>query len=357
MSRVSKLFLTTVLDLTLAAGIVGGDYYYNYRMPHRLPQSGMTVYAEGKSAPAAASAVSSSSAESSAAAASAVASVSSSDSASTGSSAVAGSWKDRFSSFFTDQVKSTDMSYSSPDIAVFIEKKSYGKGAEAVTYYIADIHIANINCLNTEFAKDTYGVGYYDGIENMSQNVNAILAINGDSYSNDKHKNSGTVIRNGIVYRTDPTQYDVCALYQDGTMKTYGRGEFDPQQAVKDKVLQTWIFGPSLLDANGNIPQSYNTWDYIRETHPRSAIGYYEPGHYCMVLVDGRQTDTGYSRGMTLKELSAVFYGLGCKAAYNLDGGHSSFLTFKGRIASHPYKPGKQISDCIYIAEPQKGTA
>jgi exopolysaccharide biosynthesis protein len=48
------------------------------------------------------------------------------------------------------------------------------------------------------------------------------------------------------------------------------------------------------------------------------------------------------------------FKDLGCKAAYNLDGGHSSFLTFEGKIASHPYKPKTKISDCIYLAEPQK---
>jgi exopolysaccharide biosynthesis protein len=36
--------------------------------------------------------------------------------------------------------------------------------------------------------------------------------------------------------------------------------------------------------------------------NPRSAIGYYEPGHYCFIVVDGRQN--GYSDGMTLDELA-----------------------------------------------------
>ena len=45
----------------------------------------------------------------------------------------------------------------------------------------------------------------------------------------------------------------------------------------------------------------------------------------CVVLVDGRQA--GYSRGMFLEEMAALFENLGCKAAYNLDGGHCSFMT------------------------------
>ena len=94
---------------------------------------------------------------------------------------------------------------------------------------------------------------------------------------------------------------------------------------------------------------SFNTWDYIRQTHPRSAIGYYEPGHYCFVVVDGRQS--GYSRGMTLPELARVFEDLGCSAAYNLDGGHSTFMTIGDQVVNRPYKPGHQIVDCLYFGE------
>ena len=99
---------------------------------------------------------------------------------------------------------------------------------------------------------------------------------------------------------------------------TYHKSQktFDVQQVMQDGAYQSWTFGPNLLDENGKALSSFNTWDYIRQTHPRSAIGYYEPGHYCFVVVDGRQS--GYSRGMTLPELARVFEDLGCSAAYNL---------------------------------------
>ena len=66
-------------------------------------------------------------------------------------------------------------------------------------------------------------------------------------------------------------------------------------------------------------------------------------------MVDGRQT--GYSRGMTLEELAQVFDDLGCTAAYNLDGGHSTFMTLNHQVVNHPYKPDHKIVDCLYFGE------
>ena len=134
-------------------------------------------------------------------------------------------------------------------------------------------------------------------------------------------------------------------------MKTYSPDQFDLQQVMRDGAYQSWIFGPKLLDGQGKALTSFNTWDYIRKAHPRSAIGYYEPGHYCFVVVDGRQK--GYSRGMTLPELARVFEDLGCSAAYNLDGGHSTFMTMDGHVVNRPYKSSHEIVDCLYFGEVQ----
>ena len=100
-----------------------------------------------------------------------------------------------------------------------------------------------------------------------------------------------------------------------------------------------------LID-NGAIPENYNSTDVIiNDRAPRSAIGYYDPGHYCLVSVDGRQGS--YSQGMSLSELSQAMIDLGCKDAYNLDGGQSSMLVFQGDIIGKPYKGGRSVSDII----------
>ena len=84
----------------------------------------------------------------------------------------------------------------------------------------------------------------------------------------------------------------------------------------------------------------------VQRPNPRSAIGYFEPGHYCFVQVDGRIES---SRGMTLEELSQLFADLGCTAAYNLDGGQSSGFVWQGQLQSYPYK--RPVYDIIYVSE------
>lgn len=189
--------------------------------------------------------------------------------------------------------------------------KKYGTKC---AYVLADIYVGNINCIQTAFADDTYGVGYEEPLADMSARLGSVFAVNGDSYSNNKHQDNGTIIRNGVLYRAKQSDAETCVLFRDGSLKIYPPGPIDAQQLMADGAWQSWIFGPSLLDENGKAKTDFTTWDYIKESHPRTAIGYYEPGHYCILAVDGRQPD--YSRGMFLDEMAAVFEQLGCKAAY-----------------------------------------
>ena len=110
-----------------------------------------------------------------------------------------------------------------------------------------------------------------------------------------------------------------------------------------------WKFGPKLLDADGVPMTTFNTSSPIKWENPRSAIGYYEPGHYCFVVVDGRQD--GYSRGLKIEELAKLFADLGCKAAYNLDGGASAVMTFNDAIYSRPSNGGRALGDALLIKE------
>lgn len=259
--------------------------------------------------------------------------------------------RQKFAEHFTADVVSSPEGYSSPDLSVSVSQHTMGSGTDTVTYYVADVYMADLSSFQTAFAGGQFDSGIREHLAEMDSRLGAVLAINGDSYCyNLKHCN-GVLIRNGSLYRANPTTQDICVLYADGTMATYGAAEFDPQAAVDRGVLQTWIFGPRLLDDQGKALASFDTWDYIRKAHPRTAIGYYEPGHYCFVVADGRQE--GYSRGMRLDELAQVFEDLGCTSAYNLDGGHSTFMTLNDQYVNHSYKPSISVSDCIYICEPK----
>ena len=249
---------------------------------------------------------------------------------------------DKFADRYTDEVVVTDSSYTSPNVSITVTEQETDNGR--ITYYLADIYVRDITCFRTALAEDTYGSGYRDSITDMAALNNALLAINGDYYGN---TNEGVVIRNGVIYRANPTDCDVCVLYYDGTMRVMPGASFSAEEAIADGAWQAWTFGPALLDTDGNVLTAFSSTQRIISATPRTAIGYYEPGHYCMVVVDGR----GDSAGITLPQLSQLFSELGCTAAYNLDGGNSSIMVWQNEIINQPSGGGRESSDALLIAE------
>ena len=250
------------------------------------------------------------------------------------------SFAEKFADKFTDTVVVTENSYSSPDISITVTEETSGR----ITWYLADIYVRDITCFQSALAQDTYGSGFRDSIPDMALLNNALLAVNGDYYGN---TNEGVVIRNGVIYRANRTDCDVCVLYYDGTMRVMPGSSFSVQEAVENGAWQAWTFGPALLNTDGSVLTSFASTGRIISANPRTAIGYYEPGHYCLVVVDGR----GESAGITLPDLSQLFYDLGCKAAYNLDGGNSSVMVWNNAVINDPSGGGRESSDALLIAE------
>ena len=255
-------------------------------------------------------------------------------------------WTEKFADKFSDEIVTDEQGYTSPDLSIRISKIQYGKAKSAV-YYVADIYLTDIYQFETVLAKNAFGKGLRESVKEMSKRGGAILAITGDTYGN---QDTGIVIRNGVVHRQEKSTFDVCVLYYDGTMRTFSPEAFSLEQAIADGAYQAWTFGPLLLDAQGApIPDAkLNTSKNIRRANPRAGIGYYEPGHYCFVVVDGRTDDAS---GLTLEQFSQLFADLGCKAAYNMDGGRSAEMYYDGRILNDPYKGGRSVSDCLIIRE------
>ena len=247
---------------------------------------------------------------------------------------------EKFTDRFTDSVTVTENSYTSPDISITVNEVN----EENLTYYVADIYVRDIDCFQTALAENTYGSGFRDSIEDMAVLNNALLAVNGDYYGN---TTEGVVIRNGVIYRANPTDCDVCVLYYDGSMKVMPGSSFSVEEAVEDGAWQAWTFGPALLDAGGNPITAFASTSRITNANPRTAIGYYEPGHYCLVVVDGR----GESSGISLPRLSRLFDTQGCTVAYNLDGGNSSIMVWGNEVINNPSGGGRESSDALLIAE------
>ena len=239
--------------------------------------------------------------------------------------------------FATGEPEITASSYKSKDISVTIEKKQ----ANNITWFVADIYVRDLENFRTALAKDQYGKGITEATKDMAKRNNAIVAISGDYYG---WHETGIVIRNGQLYRQTPLE-DVLIMNNDGSMQTFENKDFSADTVIANGAWQAWCFGPMLLK-DGQPMTEFNS-DLLR-ANPRAAIGYYEPGHYCLVVVDGRQP--GYSDGITLTDFSKLFYDMGCKAAYNLDGGGTAEMVFMGEIVNQLFEV-RHVSDIVYIGE------
>jgi len=162
-------------------------------------------------------------------------------------------------------------------------------------------------------------------------------------------------MRNGEVYVDDHNLNSICVLYRNGEMETYD-GKTYKIDAIKEKdPVQVWSFGPVLLDENGQTRAKYTVSSTVAQRNPRSAVGYYEPGHYCFVVVDGRQK---HSAGIKIPNLASIFEELGCKAAYNLDGGGSAVMMFDHQTYSKQSNGAdRKLGDLLVIRDSYYGAA
>ena len=231
--------------------------------------------------------------------------------------------------------------------------------------YVADIRLKDPTLLKTALAQDKngncFGMNIKEKTSEIAERVGAILAVNGDFYGSNE---SGYVIRNGVLYRdtirpaadsgSDLAYFDDLAIMWDGSFVTFDEKDYSAQEVKEKGAMHVLTFGPTLV-LNGEIAVDENAevgLAWSKTGNPRCAIGYVSPGHYLIIVVDGR---CDASIGTSLWELADVFRELGAWTAYNLDGGGSATMIFNGRLINTPYtnwnKPSgeRRVSDIVYI--------
>ncbi len=273
--------------------------------------------------------------------------------------------------FSPDQVISTDTEYRSEDITIELNQvdayycrncahisKTFPdceycgtelRKVDYVPFTLADIYIQDINCFRTFVAPNASKT---ELVRDMCKEQNGILGINTDYCLNAYGNKHGWFVRNGVkIARFNKISSDLAILYPDGVMETIDISSetYSPEEIEAASPFQVWYFGPALLTRDGQAKTKFTIGKMgnLADPNPRSAIGYYEPGHYCFIAVNGR----GKLRGISLAELSQLCADLGMAAAYNMDGGQSSALYFNGKTYGNN---GRTTSDIAYIAEVNK---
>ena len=247
-------------------------------------------------------------------------------------------------------ISSAGTSDTYSDDKLSIKLKEYTVSGTAV--HVAEVKADSASYLKTAFAQGSYGRNVTATTSDIAESVDAILAINGDYYG---AQEKGYVIRNGKLYRSTAVNgSEDLVIYKDGSFEIINESEVTAEELIAKGAVQTLSFGPALVE-NGKI--SVDSDDEVGRamaSNPRTAIGIKSDGTYVFVVSDGR---TDESEGLSLLQLAEFMENLGAETAYNLDGGGSSTMVFKGNIVNTPTGGGigngsgseRKVSDIVYI--------
>lgn len=215
--------------------------------------------------------------------------------------------------------------------------------------HVADVTVSSAEYLKTAFAQSSYGKNVTETTSDIAENVNAILAINGDYYGAQER---GYVIRNGVLYRsTAKSGNEDLVIYADGSFEIISEDDVTAEELLGNGAQNVLSFGPALVkDGAVSVTESEEVGKAMA-SNPRTAIGIIDENHYVFVVADGRTSD---NEGLSLYELAEFMESLGVQTAYNLDGGGSSTMYFNGEIINQPTTNGRSIeerrvSDIVYI--------
>ena len=254
----------------------------------------------------------------------------------------------------TNSSGSTSSSSSGTVIGTYSDSKSKITVTRYRAYdsniYVADVEVTDGTSILSAFANNTYGRNITDTTSDMAEENNAVLAINGDYYG---ARQSGYVIRNGVVYRNQGSNGEDMVISKDGSLSFISESDTTTDSLIQKQTWQVLSFGPVLVE-NGQVAVTENDEvGMAMASNPRTAIGTVAKNHYLFVVSDGR---TSESAGLSLYELANFMKSLGATNVYNLDGGGSSTMVFQGEVVNNPTTNGNKISeravsDILYIGK------
>ncbi|MDO4572897.1 MAG: phosphodiester glycosidase family protein, partial [Clostridia bacterium] len=195
-------------------------------------------------------------------------------------------------------------------------------------YFVAELRMREVNAFRTAQAAErrngTAAILPY----RLARENNGVLLITGDNLIMNDEEYKGILIRGG-KYFGDFGYADTMAMYPDMTLRIFRPGETTAEELMADGVRDAISFGPTLM-RDGVLLEGVDRFrDLGDERNPRVGLGMVEPGHFIIIVADGRQKND-YSHGMSLSRFAELFVDYGCRDVYNLDGGVSACMVFMG---------------------------
>jgi exopolysaccharide biosynthesis protein len=203
--------------------------------------------------------------------------------------------------------------------------------------YIAKVKLFDPYAFKLALAKDQTNT--LETISEVANRRGAIFAINGGGFGARKENDEfisqmiGAAVVDGKMVKefVHSEEEDLFFVGTDKFGNLVGNVPKTSQDIMALNPQQGVSFIPILIENGKKMPLP-GPWKTSK--HPRTIIGQYANDDLIMIVVDGRQGE--WSSGITLERLQEKLIELGVKDAYNLDGGGSTAMYFKGRILNKP---------------------
>ena len=234
-------------------------------------------------------------------------------------------------------VQNPQYTHSTNDLNIWIEKVETG----SQRYFWVEIdNNSSVSPIKRALANGL------ETVPTMAARQNAIIAINASGHYGETGKVMGTTLANGSYAENNWTNASPMVIGQDNKSAWTAN-----RLAVTDIIDQggatTLTFGPTLVDKGQVLSINASGIGSPTGRHPRTVIGRTNEGRWFFLIVDGR---TPGAEGMTLYEVQNLLSNKGISYAYNLDGGGSTTLYFKGDVLNQPSDGSpRRVSDMVYF--------
>ena len=242
----------------------------------------------------------------------------------------------------------TENGYEDASIRVQMETRE----EDGVIWRIAWVEIASPTQLRTAIAGKKVTANSTALVKSMADKNNAVVALNGDYYSNDPNKTTFEYRMGEKVRAKTNQKKDILIIDENGDFHIVLAQAKKDQQAALDAVaaehtvVNAFTFGPALVKDGETLKMNKDYGYNPTGREPRAAIGQLDRLSYVMVIAEGR----GESKGVTHQELADFMGSLGCRDAFNLDGGGSATMVFRGDYYNALGDSPRSMSDIIYFA-------
>lgn len=224
--------------------------------------------------------------------------------------------------------------YLSPDLQVLIHRRE--DSSIPLEWFETEILTRNGESFQTVMTDPDHPGKKFRYPYDIAAEHGFVLGFSDDFYATrlaDK-ETVGIIIREGKILFDKTNEktghhlpnLDMMAQFPDGSLAVYECNEHTAQELLEMGAVNVYSFGPILI-RDGEINDL--VYHYYRSIEPRHAFGMIEPGHYYLLSVQGRRTD---SKGTMLQRVAEMMREKGVTQALNLDGGNTMALIFRGRM-------------------------